>query len=230
MSLKQITRRFATRIAQWPRKARTVKYPTSLIRDPEESAAEVEHELREFKTPLTTQQVVEASERLQKKRIKSTTSYLRVSAHPSDLTIQEIKDVLLGWSRDGWVPDVIVIDYADLLESEKGGWDRRDQIGDTWRRLRGLSQQYHCLVLTATQSDAAAYKSYILDRSNFSEARMKNDHVTGMIGLCQTMEEKEMGLMRLNWVVLREDEFVETRCVHVATCLSLANMCVKSCW
>ena len=51
-----------------------------------------------------------------------------------------------------------------------------------------------------------------------------------MIGLNQTPEEKEIGVMRLNWVILREGVFVETKCVYVAGCLAIANPAIRSCW
>lgn len=230
MSKKQITRRFLTRISRWPIKPREIQWPVNISRDPEEKIAIVEHETKKFEVGLSHRRAIKTSKRLQKKRIRSYESYLRVLAHPSDLTIQRIKDICQGWARDGWVPDIIVIDYADLLESDQKGYDKRNQIDDTWRRLRGLSQQYHCLVLTATQSDAASRNAYILDGSHFSESKNKHHHVTGMIGICQTTEEKEGGVMRLNWTDLREEEFIITRCVHVASCPALANMAVKSCW
>jgi hypothetical protein len=230
MSRKQILRRFYSRIARWPRKPRTVKYPVSISREEGSFIADVVHEEKEFSTALNYEQIKKAAEKIQKSRIKSQNSFLRISAHPSNLSVKGIKDICLQWAREDWVPDVIVIDYADLLESDNPKYDRRDQINDVWKRLRGVSQEYHCLVVTATQSDSSSYKASIIDRSNFSEDKRKLSHVTGTVGICQTVEEKEIGAMRLNWVVLREDDFVESKCVSVATCLPLANPAVISCW
>jgi hypothetical protein len=58
---------------------------------------------------------------------------------------------------------------------------------------------------------------------HFSENKAKMAHVTGMIGLNQTPQEKRDGIMRLNWVVLREYEFDTDRCLFVAQCLPLAR-------
>ncbi len=51
-----------------------------------------------------------------------------------------------------------------------------------------------------------------------------------MIGLNQTMEEKDKGIFRLNWIVRREAEFSEYRCLNVASCLALARPYVVGCF
>jgi hypothetical protein len=73
-----------------------------------------------------------------------------------------------------------------------------------------------------------SYKEDLIGREHFSEDKRKMAHVTGMVGINQTRREKERGVYRLNWVVLREGEFIEEHCVHVAGCLGLANPAMKS--
>jgi len=133
----------------------------------------------------------------------------RLSVHPSNqLSASGLKAVLDNWeSFEGFVPDVIVVDYADNLMSENGKEDFRHQQNRTWQLLRGLSQERHCLVVTATQAAARGYKKASLDMDDFSEDKRKFAHVTGMFGLNQTTEEKRAGIMRLNTIVLREADF-----------------------
>jgi replicative DNA helicase len=134
--------------------------------------------------------------------------------------------------KHGWIPDVIVIDYADILAPETGtsGLDFRHQTNETWKALRRLSQDYHCLVITATQSDARSYDGKLLTMSNFSEDKRKLSHVTGVVGLNQSPEEKKNGIYRLNWVVLREGVYLEQNCITVAGCLGIANPAMISTW
>ena len=49
-----------------------------------------------------------------------------------------------------------------------------------------------------------------------------------MVGINSNDEEKEAGVIRLNWVVLREGAYNVNNCVHVAGCLSIANPAVNS--
>ena len=94
--------------------------------------------------------------------------------------------------------------------------------------MRALSQDIHCLVATATQTDAASYDVDSIGMKHFSEDKRKYGHVTAMIALNQTPDEKKKEIMRLNFIVLREDEFSVRNFVHVAECRGLANPCVLS--
>jgi len=229
LSQKQMMRRILIRAAGWPRYPSKVRRPFEL--EPIEGAApNVHFKTRRFKTGLTWQRAWKACGENVRKRIRSKKSYLKLSTHPNTtLSVPGIESILDTWARDDWIADVIVIDYADILLMEKGD-DRRDKINEAWKALRGLSQKYHCLVVTATQSDAASYNADTLGRGHFSEDKRKLAHVTGMIGINQNSEEKEEQLMRLNWIARREAEYIESRCVYAAGCLALGNPAVLSCF
>lgn len=125
---------------------------------------------------------------------------------PSDsLTCDEIRDVLDEWYRqDDFSPNVVVVDYADLMGAKVSEFrHRQDAI---WKGLRAISQERHALVVTATQADADSYKRNRLTASNFSEDKRKIGHVTAMWGLNQSTDgrEKDLGIMRVNEIVVRE--------------------------
>lgn len=227
-SQKQLIRRFAARAAGRPFKA-DGRYRVPVSITPSDGGTPfVEHEERSCDAPMTWQ---EARDGFRKVRETFGPDAIRLSVHPNDsVSVLGIEAVIEGWERDGWVPDAVFVDYADILAPINGKADTRDQINATWKALRRLSQNYHCLLVTATQSDAAGYDAKVLKRHNFSEDKRKNSHVTGMVGINQTDKEKEQGLYRLNWVVGRDLEFSETKCVYTASCLALANPCVKSCF
>lgn len=151
---------------------------------------------------------------------------------PSDtLTVKGIERYLDGWEmNEGFIPDVIVIDYADILAPENRSVEARQQENERWKALRSLSQKRKCLVITATQADADSYDSFLLKMKNFSEDKRKYGHVTGMIGLNQTEDEKRNGLMRLSWIVLREGMFDITRTVTVLQSLAIGRPHLASYW
>ena len=149
----------------------------------------------------------------------------RLSVHPSDqLSVTGLLGILDNWeSFEDFIPDVIVIDYADNLAPEDRREEPRHQANRTWKMLRGLSQERHCLVVVATQANAASYDQESLSMKNFSEDKRKFAHVTSMFGLNQTPGEKRAGLMRLNAIVLREDEFFSSDEVTVGQCLRIGK-------
>lgn len=214
----------------WPY---TLKYPIAISYDSKRSeSAVVTYKKKTYEKPLNQVEALEACTKIMKEKIRSKRSYLRLSVHPnSSINVLGIRSILDQWRKqDNFLPEVVCIDYSDILAPPSGKMDFRDQINTTWKQLRGLSQDLHCLVLTATQADADAYSRKLLDRSNFSEDKRKLSHVTGLVGINVTAEEKERGIMRLNWIVLREGEFSSRKCVHVAGCLALANPAVCSCF
>lgn len=127
-------------------------------------------------------------------------------------------------------PDLVVVDYADLLapEPHTKNQDFRHQINATWKILRRIALRNHCLVVTATQTAATGYSAWIIRKKDFSEDRRKNDHVSGMIGINQTENEKEMGIYRLNWIALRNGKWSESQVVWTAGELAIACPCIIS--
>lgn len=236
MSEHQIIKRLMVRAARHPFKSPTGKWPYTVrypisIESPsgEDSCARIGFEDKVFDRPLSWKRAWDACEKLIKTKVRSKESYFRLSCHPNNsVDVFGIQSILQSWELEGWMPDVIVIDYADLLAAPPGYKDKRDQIDLTWKMLRALSQSYHCLLATASQSDAGSYTKKTLDRTNFTDDKRKLAHCTGMIGINITAEEKAMDIVRHNWIVLREGEFSNSKCVHVARCLALANPCVRS--
>ena len=236
MSRDQIMRRMMVRVSGVPLKPDTLKIPRKITfqvrtNDKGEKWKEpsIRGRKRTFENGLDWKTAFRACKDFQRKRIKSVENYLRLSVYPNDtLSVEDIKTLLIDWSRDGWVVDVVVIDYSDILRMDYYGLEGRDRINQTWKDLRKLSQVFHCLVITASQSDAKGGDAKTLGRSHFSEDKRKRSHVTGTIGLNQTDDEKKLGIMRLNWIVLREGRYISTNCVYAAGCPELANLAIRS--
>ena len=155
----------------------------------------------------------------------------RLSCHAnSSIGVDGITSILRGWQREKWIPDVVVIDYADILAPPFMVRESLDQIDVTWKLLRRMSQEFECLLLTATQSNAASYraKDSVLTRQNFSGRKTKLAHVSGMLGINVTPDDKKKGIIRLNWVVRREGFFNEIQCVPVAGCFAICSPTMRS--
>ena len=134
--------------------------------------------------------------------------YFKLDTHPANmLTTKAIRGILENWEQqDGFVPDLLIIDYADILATEG---DFRQSQNKIWMDLRAISQEKHCLVVTATQADGKSYKQDTLTLDNFSEDKRKFAHVTAFYGLNQdqTGREKQIGILRINELLLREGDF-----------------------
>jgi hypothetical protein len=181
------------------------------------------HELRRPVRPLVWQDAYKAAQEY--KRVMKAKRF-KLSTHPSKtLSVSGIVAQLDAWERlEGWVPDVVVIDYADILAPEKkGNKEERDNINETWMALRGLSQTKHCCVITATQANGMAIKEKSVTREHYAGDRRKYDHVTAMFSLSQTPEEKRKGVTRWGAIVIREDDWDPEHYVSVIGCLSIGR-------
>lgn len=174
---------------------------------------------REKVDPLMWKEAYKAFIKLQKycKRnfhlISYPTNTMRMIDVKSELAVLE--------NREGWSPDVIIIDYADIMQ--KVGKDEREKQNNLWMEFRALSQKRRCLLITATQSDAASYGKGKLSIKNFSEDKRKYSHVTCMFGLQATGQEKKLGIMKVNKIVARDDFFEESTCVKVLQKLEMGR-------
>jgi hypothetical protein len=223
-SERQIIRRFAARAANRPfKKDECYYYPTEMeageppaVKRKRMSAAE----------PMTDDEADAAMRAVGKRYGRDS---LRLSVHPSgSINVAGIAGIIERWRQDGWCPSTCIVDYADLLAPMDGRAETREQINQTWKALRRLNQELHCLMVTATQANAESYTATTLRKSNFSEDKRKFAHATAFFGINQTESEYERGLMRWNCLLARDGEFSSSKCVYVAPCLATANIAVHS--
>lgn len=230
MSKNQAKKRFLTRAAQWPARSPTRKWPCTLrypVALPNKEL--VEFQDLTFDAPLSAERAHAAAQQVIQTQLKSNKPYFYLSCHAnSSINVAGLNSILDDLEREDWLADLICVDYSDILAPPAGIKEPREQINETWKQLRRMSQDRHCLVATATQANRASYGVNTLRMEHISEDKRKLAHTTGVVGINATDAEKAMGLCRLNWVVLREAEFVTERCVHVASCLALANPAVLS--
>ena len=153
---------------------------------------------------------------------------IRIYAVPAyNLTVEQL-DLELDRleQQEGFVPDVIIVDYADIMTPSDKGNDYRNQLDGIWKRLRGLAQKRKCVVFTASQSGRASINKDA-DSKDIAEDIRKLAHITSMVSLNQTRQEKKAGILRLKQLALREGEaeFREAVCTQ---CLSIGRIVTDS--
>jgi hypothetical protein len=235
MSEDQAGRRLYSRMTllPWRKQEEPIIYPTSIKIIGKDSEG---HPLANItfkeKNPdtFTTEDVIKARDKL-RLQIALKEMPLRFKCKgASTISASQVEADIRSLAEEGFIPDVVVIDYADLLLPEPGSTklDFRHQVDATWKILRRISTDYHLLMITATQAAARSYDHWLIRKGDFSEDKRKNAHVTGMIGINQTPAEKKKGIYRLNWVFLRDGVWAETQYVWTAGNLALGCPCLRS--
>lgn len=150
---------------------------------------------------------------------------LRVRTYPSNsLTIGRLKEDLDSLQLyEHFTPDVIVLDYADIMRHTSAAKEMRDRINDTWVSLRGLASERKCLLITATQTGRATVGGQKdADEADVAEDIRKVAHVTKMIMINQNATERERGLYRLSCNTTR-DEPVAPSQLLCTSCLAIGE-------
>jgi len=143
--------------------------------------------------------------------------HLRIKAYPkfSANTAAIERDLHLLEDQEGFIPDVIVIDYADILAPEDMKIRGREGIDDTWKTLGQMAAIRHCLVVTGTQSNRDSIEKLSVRQTHTSEDIRKIAHVDCMLTLNQVPWEKDRGIMRVGIAAHRHEDFSANRQVMV---------------
>tara|TARA_B100002019_G_scaffold212897_1_gene185636 strand:- start:830 stop:2005 length:1176 start_codon:yes stop_codon:yes gene_type:complete len=97
----------------------------------------------------------------------------------------------------GFIPSMIVIDYADIMKSSKSYESIRHELMLVYEELRQLSQDFNLPIWTASQSNRAGSGADVVGLENMSEAYGKAMVADCVITLARKPEEKSSGLARL---------------------------------
>lgn len=232
MSKADVKRRLRQRIAARPSKPGVISIPVSINVDYRKKAAVADVRYRQKK--FTAEQTVSDETVIRKlnKNIENRRSLQLLIVPSYRMNATDIEEHIHGLVQEGWIADVIVIDYADNLGPMPGMHQqpKHIQVNATWGQLRAVSQIFNCLLVTATQVKAAGYgdrdRISLLGPEHFSDSRTKNDHVTAMFGINQSLDEKKKNLVRLNSLMQRHEG--DSPIVYVAGCPQLSNPAMVS--
>jgi hypothetical protein len=109
--------------------------------------------------------------------------------------------------QQGWVPDVVIVDYFDILAPESNISEFRHQENARWEAGRRLSQEWGCALITVTQATRESYDRRLLKLKFTSEDKRKHAHLTAYFGMNKDEHDKARGWLRINSLLVREDDF-----------------------
>lgn len=130
--------------------------------------------------------------------------------------------------NEGFVPDLIIIDYADILGKEDARESGRDAINATWEALKGMTDELHCCVVTASQSNRAGFDRENVTQTNASEDIRKMAHADIWFGINQTPDEKRASIARISKIAVRDGEFDQYESVIVTQQLATSQVILDS--
>jgi hypothetical protein len=142
---------------------------------------------------------------LKRKKVSGKGELIIRSFPSKTLTYQKIYQVLDDYVLHGFVPDLILFDFLDNIKILNKD-EHRHKIDTIWNTGRRLAQEKHLAVGTVSHTTRKGFKND-LDQGDVNEDYRKENHVTHMIGLNQTPEEKNQQITRINILHNRDEDF-----------------------
>lgn len=132
-----------------------------------------------------------------KEFFKKYKGYLHIE-HLSTYTLtREMMDVFVKIliSQGFPKPDVVIVDYLDLMKYPQKTEQERIRLGKLTQELKKFSQEHNCVVISPTQLNRDAYKKTEIDLDSISESSMKahfQDSILILSGNKQELQSKKV--------------------------------------
>lgn len=155
---------------------------------------------------------------------------IRLMAYPAyGATVRDIENTLHQLEYyDGYIPDVIIVDYADIMQPLDKRMDYRHQLDDAWKHLRRVAAERNCLVVTGSQSGRKTTGGKKdVEQEDIAEDMRKLAHVTHLASLNQTEMEQQHGITRLRILLRREGRATSKHIVMLGN-LDIGHICLES--
>ena len=124
---------------------------------------------------------------------------LIVKEYPTrSASIQTIKNHVEKLKRRNFTPDMIIVDYGDLIRPENSRKDeKRHQLETIYEELRGIAQICECPLWTASQTNRSGLNAEVITMESISEAFNKCFVADFIFTVSRTVEDKNTNQGRI---------------------------------
>jgi replicative DNA helicase len=123
---------------------------------------------------------------------------------------------------EGFVPDVLLVDYADLMKIDTA--NLRLDTGRVYKELRGVAVERNIRVFTASQTNRGGEDSKVLTVKYMGEDYSKAQTSDTVVSYNQTKNEKAMGVARLFVAKARDEASSQT--VVISQAYAIGQFCL----
>jgi replicative DNA helicase len=156
--------------------------------------------------------------------VKEIPGRLVVKEYPTrSASIQTIKNHIDKLKRRDFTPDLIIIDYGDLIKPEfSRKEEKRHQLETIYEELRGIAQANGCPIWTASQTNRSGLNAEVITMESISEAFNKCFVADFIFTVSRTIEDKNTNTGRVYVAKNRNGPdglvypiFMDTSCVKI---------------
>ncbi len=126
--------------------------------------------------------------------IQEVPGHLIVKEYPTrSATVQTIKSHIEKLVARGRKPDMIIVDYADLIKPISFRKDeKRHQLETIYEELRGIAQATECPLWTASQTNRSGLNAEVITMESISEAFNKCFVADFIFSVSRTIKDKSV--------------------------------------
>tara|TARA_R110000851_G_scaffold5749_7_gene23531 strand:- start:2991 stop:4370 length:1380 start_codon:yes stop_codon:yes gene_type:complete len=130
--------------------------------------------------------------------IQDVEGQLIIKEYPTkSASTETIKNHIERLKKRGIEPDMIIVDYADLLRPVKATREKRHDLENTYEELRAIAQIYKCPLWTASQTNRSGLNAEIITMEAISEAFNKCFVADFIFSLSRTVQDKQVNKGRI---------------------------------
>jgi hypothetical protein len=150
-------------------------------------------------TGIANQNLKYHKEEVEKKLQKFETGKLLIKYFPTkSASIHTFSAYLKRLIAIGEKIDLVVIDYADLMQDASKAKEVRHQLGNIYDDLRGLAGEFEVPVWTASQTNRSALEDDIIEAQKISESYQKVMTADFVMSLSRKIEDKTQNTGRFH--------------------------------
>ena len=123
-------------------------------------------------------------------KVDLTTTNATAVLTPANATTAVIKNHLDRLIARDLSPDLIIVDYGDLLRPLDKRREKRNELESIYEELRAIAQVYECPVWTASQTNRAGLNAEVITMESISEAFNKCFVADFIFTISRTIEDK----------------------------------------
>mgnify|MGYP003111264867 CR=1 FL=1 len=137
-----------------------------------------------------------------KEKLKTIKGNLVVKYYPTKgASVNTISSHIEKCKMQGIKPDLVIVDYADLLRGTGKTSELRIQLGNIYEDLRGLAGEQELPVWTASQANRSALQEDVIQADKIAESYSKIMTADFVVSLSRKIEDKVDGTGR--WHVIK---------------------------
>jgi len=130
--------------------------------------------------------------------VQDVDGHLIVKEYPTkSASTRTIANHIEKLKKRGVQPDLIIIDYADLLRPVKSTAEKRHDLENIYEELRGIAQINDCPVWTASQTNRSGLNAEVITMESISEAFNKCFVADFIFSLSRTVQDKQANKGRI---------------------------------